>query len=63
MSVKQTNLHFLLQDQHIKNHALIISRISRNKGIFSIQDIEYFNSQKSKRKLSEGKGRVETHYD
>lgn len=61
MSVKQTNLHFLLEYLHIKKHALIISRISRNMGIFSM-DVQYFNGQKSKRKLSEGKGREKTHY-
>lgn len=51
MSVKQTYLHVLLEDQHIRKHALRISRISRNKGIFSM-DIRLFQQPKNQTESS-----------
>lgn len=45
MSVKQTYPHFLLEDQNVTKHALRISRISRSKGIFSMDIISTAKNQ------------------
>lgn len=59
MSVKQTYLHFLLEDQHDTKHALRISRILRSKGIFSMDITSTAKNQTE----SSVKGREKTHYD